>query len=52
MAHPQMPTSEALAVLAAAVSDHEKRLRWIERVLYTIAGALSGSGGVWFTVHH
>jgi hypothetical protein len=49
--HPQPATSEARwAMLADAVSDHEKRIRKVERVLYAVAGAASGSTGTWITI--
>lgn len=35
--------------LAQIVSDHEKRLRKVERVLWAVAGAVSGSTGTWVT---
>jgi hypothetical protein len=48
--HPRPVTSETLAVLADVVSDHEKRIRKVERVLYAVAGAASGSTGTWVTM--
>lgn len=37
-------------MLAQLVADHEKRIRWLERLLYTAAGTASGSTGTWLII--
>lgn len=37
-------------VLAQIVSDHEKRIRRLERIAYALAGAASGGTGTWITI--
>lgn len=49
----QQPVTDP--VLAKIVRNHEKRIGRLERILYYVGGALSGSTGTWLGImmsHH
>ena len=48
MTTPAQPTTDP--VLARIVRDHEKRIRKVERILWAVAGAASGSTGTWLGI--
>lgn len=50
MALPSPQGTDPIAILASIANDHEKRLRWLERLVWTLACCASGGTGTWLTI--